>query len=110
MSEDVIDKHTQDPTIIENKLYYLVSGEVIAKQKDLPEQVYTSRHNIIISGTGEQITPKELAMIQWSLEQNYLSSLSEEMKDKVEVYQAVIISIIPLGYFTKEEWDSYYQA
>lgn len=107
MSEDVT--KTQE-TIIENKLYYLVSGEVMARLKDIPEQIYMSKHNSVITGSGEQITPHDLAMAQWSMQDNYLNTLPEEMKDKIEVFRVVIMSITPLGYFTKEEWDSYYNA
>ena len=97
-------------TIIENKIYYLVTGKVFAHNKDLPEHTYTSEHNTIITGNGEQITPNDLATAQWSLEDNYLKSIPEEMKEKVEVYRVIIYSFTPLGYFTKDEWDSYYQA
>lgn len=118
MSEDVTNKQIQESlknseiqkTIIDNKLYYLVSGEVMYRLKDNPEQVYLSKHNSIITGSGEHITPHDLATAQWSMENNYLESLSENMKDKVEVFRVVIISITPLGYFTKEEWDNYYNA
>lgn len=121
MSEGVTNEQTQESpvlnknsetqeTIIENKLYYLVSGEVMARLKDVHEQVYLSKHNSIITGSGEHITPHDLATAQWSMENNYLESLSEDMRDKVEVSRVAIISITPLGYFTKEEWDSYYNA
>lgn len=97
-------------TIVENKIYYLVAGKVLARLKDLPEQTYMSEHNTIITGNGEQITPNDLATAQWSLEDNYLKSIPEEMREKIEVYRAVIYAITPLGYFTKEEWDNYYQS
>lgn len=96
--------------VVENKIYYLVAGKVLARLKDLPEQTYMSEHNTIITGNGEQITPNDLATAQWSLEDNYLKSISEEMREKVEVYRVVIYAITPLGYFTKEEWDNYYQS
>lgn len=97
-------------TVVENKIYYLVAGKVLARLKDLPEQTYMSEHNTIITGNGEQITPNDLATAQWSLEDNYLKSIPEEMREKIEVYRVVIYAITPLGYFTKEEWDSYYQS
>lgn len=100
---------TLDETVVENRIYYLVVGKVLARLKDLPEQTYVSEHNTIITGNGEQITPNNLATAQWSLEDNYLKSIPEEMREKVEVYRVIINGITPLGYFTKEEWDSYYK-
>lgn len=96
--------------IIESKIYYLVIGKVFAQNKDHPEQTYTSEHNTIITGNEEQITPNDLATATWSLEDNYLKTLTEEMKKKIKVDRVIIYAITPLGYFTKEEWDSYYQA
>lgn len=108
--ESTIEETVAEKTVVENRVYYLVSGKVLARLKDFPEQTNMSEHNTIITGNGEQITPNDLATAQWSLEDNYLKSIPEEMKEKVEVYRVIIYSFTPLGYFTKDEWDNYYQA
>lgn len=84
--------------------YYLVAGELVyVHADDETQQPVSIRANaIVISNTGKFAVP-QLAQAQQALQQGFFQRSGSV--EKVTILDVVINNLIPLGTFTKEEFN-----
>lgn len=83
----------------ENHLYFLITGELTLSMGD---ELFTLAENTVIySDSGKEgITRRDLLKASQAL-----TDTAEENYKDATVERCVITNIVPLGYFTQDEWN-----
>ena len=84
--------------------YYLVCGELVFRQAN-SETVNSMRVNCVLMKGGNEtfLAVRHLALAQQTLQANFHRRMDDTT---LEVLDVVIMNIMPLGYFTEEEFNA----
>lgn len=105
-NEEVNEKTVGEPTMAstepvrEVKFYYLIAGDVTYHLISEPDMEATTSHNAVISGSNQGLSPKDLYTAVEALKKVVLETF-----DNIEVDQATILNLIPLGFHNPKDWD-----
>lgn len=87
--------------------YWMVAGEIVFRVKDKDgkdiEGVNSVRLNTVVIGTEERFPVASIARAQQGLQMNFHRRMQDPM---VEVVDAVLLGLMPLGWFTQEEFHA----
>lgn len=97
-------QHGAEEQASKRQKYYLVVGELVYIHKDDENQAPTSiRANAVVMSTTGNFAIPQLAQAQQALQQGFFQRTGAV--EQVTILDVVIMDLIPLGEFTKEEFN-----
>lgn len=106
--ETIMNIKTEEPVAendsdIVREQYNMVAGEVVFKMNEPDAHMNALRLNCVVKTPDSRIAVKELARAQQALQMQFFQRMGTT---ELTVLDVVILAIMPLGWFTEEEFNA----